>query len=401
MDPITYRTASIMHLPQILEIERGAFPSPWDVSTFTSTMDDHRCEGIVAIDDGMVVGYCFAIHLTNMVHVLNLAVHPLLKRKGIARRLVRDVLAGAVSKNKMYAVLEVRKANVPALTLYSSMGFTHVSTWHRYYSDTNEDAHVMVKDLRTNVAKDVECIIVKNQELASDTFFLVLEGDLPPSDPGQFAMVMVSRTNEPFLRRPLAILAQKGGIVEMLYRIRGAGTQLLSRKRSGETIRVLGPLGKGFKKPEAESIIYVAGGTGLPPILSLAERVKTGVFIYGAKTANEIPFPERISAIPNTETVLVTEDGSLGEHGLATGALRRITGCTTGNTTIYACGPVGMLKEAKMVASAIGARCEISLEERMSCGFGACSGCVIKTNHGNVRVCREGPVFNAFDIIWS
>jgi dihydroorotate dehydrogenase electron transfer subunit len=401
MDPITYRIASIKHLHQILDIERSAFLSPWDISTFTSTMDDHRCQGVVAIKDERVVGYCFAIYLANMVHVLNLAVHPLSRRRGIARWLVQKVLSSAVLKNKMYAVLEVRKANVPALALYSSMGFTHVSTWHRYYSDTNEDAHVMVKDLRSNNAKDVECVIVKNAESASGTFFLMLEGDLPPSEPGQFAMVIVSRLYEPFLRRPLAILSQKGKTIEMLYRIRGTGTQLLSQKRPGENIRILGPLGKGFRKPESENIIYVAGGMGLPPILSLAEKVSAGRFIYGAKNARHIAMLDRISAIPKIETILVTEDGSLGEQGLATDVLRRITECISGDITIYACGPEEMLHETRTIAETIGARCEVSLEERMSCGFGACTGCVVKTNHGYLRVCREGPVFNAFDIIWS
>lgn len=401
MDLVTYCQASIGHLPHILEIERKSFPCPWDVNTFSSTMEDRRCEGIVAIEDEMVVGYCFAISLSNVVHVLNLAVHPCFRRKGIARQLLRDILSGAVSKDKMYAVLEVRTSNVPALSLYSSMGFTHVSTRHKYYSETNEDANVMVKDLRMNKAMDVELSIVKNREVASEIFSLVLEGDMPPSYPGQFAMVMVSRTNEPFLRRPLAILSQGSGTVEMLYRIMGDGTRLLSKKRPGELLGVLGPLGRGFRKPESGSVIYVAGGMGLPPILSLAEALKTGYFIYGVKTGDDIPMLERIRAIPNTETIIMTEDGSLGEQGLSTDALRRVAERTTADAVIYACGPEGMLKEASAVARKIHARCQVSLEERMSCGFGACAGCVVNTFQGNQRVCREGPVFNAYDINWS
>jgi dihydroorotate dehydrogenase electron transfer subunit len=401
MDPVTYCSASIRHLSQILEIERESFPSPWDIGTFTSTLEDPRCEGIVAIEKGQVIGYCFAITLANMVHVLNVAIRMSCRRKGIARRLLQKVLFSAVLKNKMYAVLEVRMSNEPAITLYSAMGFTHVSTWHRYYSDTNEDANVMIKDLRSNTAKDFECIIVKNMEVASETFHLVLEGDMPLYEPGQFAMVMVSRSNEPFLRRPLAIMSQKGRKVEMLYRIKGSGTRLLSQKKSEERISILGPLGRGFRKPETGKIIYVAGGMGLPPVLSLAEHVKAGTFIFGAKSAGDIPLIDRIQSIPSTEVMFVTEDGSVGQKGLATDVLKKITERDGCNVTIYACGPEGLLKVAGEIAQSCSAPCQVSLEERMSCGFGACAGCVVDTVHGNKRVCREGPVFNAYEINWS
>jgi dihydroorotate dehydrogenase electron transfer subunit len=259
----------------------------------------------------------------------------------------------------------------------------------------------MVKDLRANKAKDVECTVVKNEETAFRTFHLVLEGDFPPADPGQFAMVIVTSLYDPFLRRPLAILGQKDRTLEMLYRIRGTGTMLLSQKRPGESIRILTPLGKGFRKPESENIIFVVGGMGLPPILSLAEKAKAGCFIYGAKKGRDMAMLDRINTIPKIKTVIVTEDGSSGEQGLATDVLKRVSECISGDTAIYACGPEEMLYETRAIAETIGARCEVSLEERMSCGFGACFGCVVKTIHGNVRVCREGPVFNAFDIIWS
>ena len=148
MDSMTYCPASMGHLPQILEIEKENFPLPWDIFTFTPTMEDRRCEGIVAVENGLVVGYCFAIHLDNMVRVLKLAVRKSFQRTGIARRLLQKVLLSAVLKNKLFAFLEVRMSNVSAITLYSKMGFTHVSTLHRYYPDNKEDANVMAKDLR-------------------------------------------------------------------------------------------------------------------------------------------------------------------------------------------------------------------------------------------------------------
>ena len=125
MDSMIHCPASMGHLPQILEIEKENFPLPWDIFTFTPTMEDRRYEGIVTVENGLVVGYCFAIHLNNMVKVLKLAVRKSFQRKGIARRLLQKVLLSAALKNKMFAFLEVRMSNVPAIALYSKMGFTH------------------------------------------------------------------------------------------------------------------------------------------------------------------------------------------------------------------------------------------------------------------------------------
>ena len=148
MDSMTHCPVSMGHLPQILEIEKENFPLPWDIFTFTPTMEDRRCEGIVAVENELVVGYCFAIHQDNMVKVLKLAVRKSFQRKGVARRLLQKVLLSAALKNKMFAYLEVRMSNVTAITFYSKMGFTHVNTLHKYYPDNNEDATVMAKDLR-------------------------------------------------------------------------------------------------------------------------------------------------------------------------------------------------------------------------------------------------------------
>ena len=287
-----------------------SFPSPWDEETFLLTLEDERCNSFIAIEDDMVVGYCIALNLSNMVHILNLAVHPDYRRRGIARQLVKEILMDAAIKDKVYAVLEVRKSNVPARSLYSSMGFSHVSTWSRYYGDTNEDAAIMVKDLRSGIVQDVECTVISNIEVAAQTFQIILEGELPLSAPGQFSMVQICSGMEPFLRRPLAILGQKSKHQELLYRIRGEGTRVLSGKKAGETVKLLGPLGRGFTRHDGKKIVYVAGGTGLPPVLSLAERIKSGHFIIGAKNRYDLPLLDRIQAIPNTKVIIMTEDGS-------------------------------------------------------------------------------------------
>jgi dihydroorotate dehydrogenase electron transfer subunit len=403
MDPVIILLATADYVQKIMAIECISFPSPWNKETFCITLEDERCNSFVAIEDGMVVGYCFALNLAEMVHILNLAVHPDYRRRGIARQLVKEILMDAAIKDKVYAVLEVRKSNVPARSLYSSMGFSHVSTWRRYYTDTNEDAAIMVKDLRSGMVQDVECTVVANVEVATQTFHIILEGDLPLSAPGQFSMVQISNGMEPFLRRPLAILGQKNKHQELLYRIRGEGTRILSEKKKGEIVKVLGPLGRGFTRHDGKRIIYVAGGTGLPAVLSLAERIKSGHFIMGGKNRYDVPLIDRIQAIPNTESIIMTEDGSLGNKGLATDVIGDIIrdGDDGEDTIIYACGPEGMLKEVSILAAKTGILCEISLEACMSCGFGACTGCVVRTIRGNRRVCKEGPVFNALDIVWS
>ena len=403
MDAVDLHPATADCLPDILKIERLSFSSPWDEGTFLGTMEDDRCLAVVAVANGHVVGYCISLILKAMVHILNLAVHPDFRRQGTARLLVEEILREALRREKTYAVLEVRESNVSARLLYVSMGFSHMSTWRRYYTDTNEDAAIMMKDLRSSPVRDVECRVVSNSEVAEGTFLMVLEGEFPLSLPGQFAMVQVSPGQEPFLRRPLAILNQDMMHQELLYRVRGEGTRLLSRKGGGETIKLLGPLGKGFTRHDGKMVVYVAGGTGLPPVYSLADRIRSGHFIIGAKSSRDIPLLERLTAIPNTETLIMTEDGSSGNRGLATDALKEILaeGKGSDDIVVYACGPEGMLRETARIAAHSGVLCEVSLEERMSCGFGACTGCIVRTMRGNKRVCREGPVFNAYDVVWS
>ena len=138
MDSVTVRSAFAEDITGIFAVERLSFPSPWDVATFESTLEDQRCLSALAIDGQMVVGYCLALNLTSMVHILNLAVHPDVRRRGIGRRLVQTILKESVANDRLCAVLEVRQFNVAARALYTSLGFSHVSTWNNYYSDTDD-----------------------------------------------------------------------------------------------------------------------------------------------------------------------------------------------------------------------------------------------------------------------
>lgn len=134
-------------IPSIFAIEEVSFASPWSVYIFLAALHDRRSCNLTARFDGEIVGYCFSLGMKNMVHLLNLAVHPDYRRQGIARRLLDEIFSFARSHRKSYVFLEVRKSNDIAKRLYASVGFTHVSTWQRYYSDTGEDASIMVKRL--------------------------------------------------------------------------------------------------------------------------------------------------------------------------------------------------------------------------------------------------------------
>lgn len=402
MDPITIHKATENDLPEIMEIEKTSFPSPWSVNTFITTLHDPRCTNFVICDHGRVVGYCFCFMMNTMIHLLNLAVHPDHRKKGIAKKLLNEIIFHARQCNKSYLFLEVRETNEEARLLYESLGFRHASTWPGYYTDTREDANVMVKQLQTSRIRDVEGKVLNNVEVARETFLISIDCELMPSKPGQFVMVLIRSRHDPFLRRPFAVLRSKGSVVELLYKITGDGTRLLAQTIPGETLRVLGPLGNGFSYPsENENVLYIAGGTGLPPILSMAEELKRGAMIFGARTGTDIPLLSRMDTIPGIDVSICTEDGSVGYKGVATDILTEKAHCISSPLIIYSCGPKAMLRTVSEYARTIGARCEVSLEEYMSCGFGVCSGCVVPTVKGNLRVCKEGPVFDSSCLMWS
>ena len=147
MDSLILRKTTREDMPSILAIEQASFVSPWSVYTFLTALHDRKSCNITARCHGNVVGYCFSLGMKNMVHLLNLAVHPDFRRQGIARRLLDQIFSFARSDGKSYVFLEVRKSNDSAKRLYASVGFTHVNTWRRYYSDSGEDASIMVKRL--------------------------------------------------------------------------------------------------------------------------------------------------------------------------------------------------------------------------------------------------------------
>ncbi len=250
--------------------------------------------------------------------------------------------------------------------------------------------------------KDRKAKVKANKEVARDTYLMDLECDLPSSTPGQFVMVKIESAPEPFLRRPLAILHHEPNELELLYKVKGKGTIEMSRKKKGDELFLLGPLGKGFSIPYAEEeVIYIAGGTGIPPVMALAEHLKKGHMIVGARSKSDLPLRARMTKLRGIDVQTTTEDGTLGRKGLATDALEDLLTRITRPCVICACGPNPMLKKISDQARRAEARCEVSLEEYMGCGFGVCSACAVKTVTGNQRVCIQGPVFDAALIRWN
>jgi dihydroorotate dehydrogenase electron transfer subunit len=237
--------------------------------------------------------------------------------------------------------------------------------------------------------------------------------------PGQFFEVKCSDTSEPLLRRPLGAHRILKNGVEILYKIVGIGTGLLSKKKKGEYLDAIGPLGNGFfVQRTAYSVqrtgILVAGGIGVAPLVALAEelahgpqstvhRKKKKLYVLIGACKKEHILCEKDFRGLGFEVIICTEDGSYGKKGLITEPLRYLLSTIDYRlSTIYACGPATMLETVAKIAGSRNIPCQISLEERMACGVGVCLGCPIKIKAKSEykMVCKDGPVFNAEEIAW-
>lgn len=245
-----------------------------------------------------------------------------------------------------------------------------------------------------------------NRELTPRFSLLTFQGCLPEGiRPGTFAQVRIDGSATTFLRRPISInLADAAtGTLRLLVRRAGDGTNRLCDLQPGAKVNMILPLGNGFTIPEkaGEEALLVGGGVGVAPLMMLGkamrERGITPTFLLAARTAGELLLVDEFKAIGNVITA--TDDGTSGEkcfahqHSALAGekAWRRI----------YCCGPAPMMKGVARAARALGADCEVSLENMMACGLGACLCCVEKTVRGNVCVCTEGPVFNIKELTWD
>ena len=262
--------------------------------------------------------------------------------------------------------------------------------------------------------------IVRNE--GHGEIFYRLEAAVPePVDfvPGQFAMVSGWPGNDPLLPRPLAIFrsgaAPKGkGTVEFVYKVVGRGTALLSGMHPGEPLSLTLPLGRGFDLgKDGRRFWLVGGGVGFssvfPAAAALARR-RTGYEMFlGSRTREHLPPKEWTPGGSAPGRVhLCTEDGTAGYFGRVTDAVRErmeaLSDADASRLTILACGPRDMLKEIALAAASLGAGMQAALENHMACGFGVCWGCVVALREGEKtgyrRVCKEGPVFDAGEVVW-
>lgn len=259
----------------------------------------------------------------------------------------------------------------------------------------------------------VDCEILYNEEVAPGYFRIGLRWKTPEIRPGHFAMVRVSDGLDPLLRRPFGVYkvigqrgsAVKGTGIELLYAVVGKGTEILSRKRPGEFVGLLAPLGNGFPMPDkGQKAVMVSGGMGIVPLYLLARSIGSGVMLFGARSKKDARIAGDFKGL-GLKLRYATEDGSLGKKGYVTELLKSEL---KGDPVVYACGPVGMLKAVSKIAVESNVKCYVSLERSMACGIGVCLGCAVKTrNHDGAEnrnyrmVCSDGPVFDSGDIDWS
>ncbi len=229
--------------------------------------------------------------------------------------------------------------------------------------------------------------------------------------PGQFVHLRVSGGLDPLLRRPFSImLADPGsGEIRLLVRSVGRGTEAIAAHADGTVYDLLGPLGNGWELPVAdERLVLVAGGVGVAPLICLANHLRLSTnmshvhSLFGAATEDLLVCWTEFSSRCDQFTA-VTEDGSAGEEGLVTEVLAAEI-AEHQPDRVYACGPRGMLAAVGTMCLVTGTSCQVSMEQWMGCGVGACLGCVVPRAGDQdeyVRVCNEGPVFQANEIAWN
>jgi dihydroorotate dehydrogenase electron transfer subunit len=252
----------------------------------------------------------------------------------------------------------------------------------------------------------LDLVVTENRFIGENHILMKLTSDnpLPRVLPGQFVEVRVDKTPTVFLRRPISInfVDYERNELWLLVQLVGDGTKSLSQLKKGDVVNVIMPLGNGFSSPTnaRDKVLLVGGGVGIAPLLMLGSELKRDGFsvdfLLGARTESALLLLDEFRKYGTL--FLTTEDGSCGEQGFVTNhsILRKQS-----YTKIYTCGPTPMMKSVAAFAHKSNIDCEVSLENRMACGLGACLCCVTDTNEGHKCVCSDGPVFNIKDLKWQ
>lgn len=241
--------------------------------------------------------------------------------------------------------------------------------------------------------------IIEVHQLTTEVFLHIYQSPqiAQTAKPGQFVMVRVVEGVQPFLPRPFCIAGvdKRKQTFSILCNIRGEGTRLLAKKSVGESVRLFGPLGQGFSIDKTcNQHTLIAGGIGIAPLIFLLQELNTlsvhKTLVYAARSKQNILLRDELERLAD-DVCYITEDGSLGKKGIATDFLDDYL---KPESAIYVCGPSGFYEAFIQIARAKELEnCQLSLEQQMACGVGACLGCVVNTRAGYQRVCTEGPVF--------
>jgi dihydroorotate dehydrogenase electron transfer subunit len=247
-------------------------------------------------------------------------------------------------------------------------------------------------------------IVLDHKWLNYKTFIIELEATekLPIIYPGNFAEIEIKNSAKAFLRRPFSVFDYNPAEnrISFFVKVIGEGTRQLGEARQGDKLSLIYPLGNSFTVPESGHVLVVAGGSGVAPFILYGRELKKknirATFLFGARKADEIVLTDQFKTFG--EVLVMTEDGSLGEKGMVT--QHSIFKSSLSFSHIVTCGPDPMMKAVAGIAKERGMTCEVSLENTMACGFGACLCCIAPTTRGNLCVCTEGPVFNVNELKW-
>lgn len=254
----------------------------------------------------------------------------------------------------------------------------------------------------------IKAQLLEKEELIKDIYRYKVQAEqiAKEAKPGNFIEIRVSESVEPFLRRPISLykINEEEGTLEFIFQVKGKGTEILAKKVMGEEIDIIGPLGYGtFDAKDFKRVAIIGGGIGIFPLYELGRRLKEKAEVttyLGFRNKEFVVLEKEFEEISN-DLKVTTDDGSYGIKGFAINCLKE--DIENGKIdAIYACGPLPMLKAVQALSIEKNIPCQISLEEKMGCGIGACLGCAVKIVSADepyyAHVCKRGPVFEAKEV---
>jgi dihydroorotate dehydrogenase electron transfer subunit len=255
--------------------------------------------------------------------------------------------------------------------------------------------------------------IAQKEKLSDDLFRMSFRSPVIAAGlkPGNFVHIRVAAEMDPLFRRAMSVHSCDGDIFRIMFRVVGRGTRLLSLMDKGDSVDMLGPLGNTFDPPGSDEIaIMVAGGTGVPPLHFLTNKLlgndpgirDRAIFLCGISSERDYPLAESTEKL-DIAFRLSSDDGSIGEKGFVTQLLEdELNQRDRVKIRVYSCGPDVMLREVRRICIERRVRCQVSLEGNMPCGIGTCLGCVVRTTRSEDefdRICMEGPIFNCDEVV--